>query len=366
MVLMALDHVRDYVTNVRFPPEDLSRGTAALFATRWLTHFCAPGFFLLAGLGVGISMQRGRGAAETSRYLLTRGAWLIFLEFTVSTIGWRFSVQLLPFFAIVIWTLGWSMIVLAALIHLPRVAVAAISLATIALHNTLDGIQPQNVGAFAPLWNFLHVPGFAIPGKLLIAYPLIPWFAVMALGFCLADLYRWEPARRTRFLLRVGAFAVAAFVILRVLNGYGDPGPWSTQRTTALTVASFFNVRKYPPSLLFLLMTLGPICIALALSESARGRVARWLSVYGRVPLFYYLVHIYVAHLMGMLLALAQGGVLMRIPATTDPASIPAWYGVSLPGVYAFWVAVVLIMYYPCRWFDRLKTTRAAWWLKYL
>ena len=365
MVLMALDHVRDYVTDLRFPPENLARGSTALFFTRWVTHFCAPAFFLLAGVGIGLAMARGRTATAMSRFLLTRGAWLVVLDLTISAFGWGFSFRLIPAFAIVIWTLGWSMIVMAALVHLPRAAVAVISVSTIAMHNLLDGIAPQSLGALAPLWHFLHVPGFAVPNLLFIGYPLVPWFAVMALGYVLAGVYSWDPARGRRALIWGGLAATALFVALRALNGYGDPAPWSAQRTAGLTLSSFLNVRKYPPSLLFLLMTLGPICVALALTEEAKGRLSRWLSVYGSVPLFYYVVHIYLAHLMGIGLALVQGGELRRIPVVTDPGSLPAWYGVGLPGVYAFWAAVVILMYYPCKWFARVKSERTEWWVRY-
>jgi len=167
-------------------------------------------------------------------------------------------------------------------------------------------------------------------------------------------------------LLVWGTLAFALFVALRALNGYGDPGPWSLQRSGALTVASFFNVRKYPPSLLFLLMTLGPALVALARSENARGRVAQWLAVYGRVPMFYYVVHIFVAHIAGMLIALAQGGQLMRITVFTNPDGIPAWYGLSLGGVYVAWACVVAAMYYPCKAMGQLKERRRDWWLSYL
>ena len=314
MVLMALDHVRDYVTNVRMRPENLSRASVALFATRWVTHFCAPAFFLLAGVGIGISMGRGRSSAHMSRLLLTRGLWLVFLDLTVSAIGWQFGFDLMPAFALVIWALGWSMIVMAALVHAPRGVIASVSLAAIALHNLLDGLPPEALGRFAPLWHFVHVPGFAIPGTLFIAYPLVPWFAVMALGYVLAPIYEWTPARRRRVLVWSGALATASFVALRLVNGYGNPAPWSALSTPALTVAAFLNVNKYPPSLLFLLMTLGPILVGLAYAEGLRGRVAGWLSVYGRVPLFYYIGHIYVAHAVAILLGLAQSGELRRFP----------------------------------------------------
>lgn len=366
MVLMALDHVRDYVSRLHFPPEDLSRASAALFATRWVTHFCAPAFSLLAGLGIGLAMQRGKPAGAMSRHLVVRGLWLIFLDLVVTTVGWRFGFDLLPAFALVLWALGLSMIVMAALIHLPRLAVALGALAMIALHNLLDGIRPSDLGALAPLWHVLHVPGFAIPGKLLIGYPLIPWAAVMALGWALADVYRWDAARRRTFLVGIGVAATVLFVAVRAINGYGDPSPWSAQRSPALTVASFLNARKYPPSLDFLLMTLGPALVALALLERARGRVARWLSTFGAVPLFYYVVHIYLAHGIAVLLAFVQSGAPRRILAVSAPETIPAWYGLSLPGVYAAWTIVVLAMYPLCRWFARLKRERDDWWLTYL
>jgi uncharacterized membrane protein len=366
MVLMALDHVRDFVTNHRLPPEDLARGTAALFATRWVTHFCAPAFFLLAGIGIGIAHARGQSKADLSRFLVVRGLWLIVAELTFTAVGWRFDFDLLPLFGIVLWALGWSMIALAALIWLPRALLAGLSLATIALHNLGDAVRPSDFGALAPLWHFLHVPGFAISGTLLIAYPLVPWVAVMALGFVLAEVYRWDARRRRHFLAWAGVAATLLFVAMRAVNGYGNPQPWMTQRTPALTVASFLNVTKYPPSLQFLLMTLGPTLVVLTLAERMRGRFSEWLKVYGSVPFFFYVVHIFVAHAVGVALALIQGGELRRIPVVLDPGSLPAWYGVSLPGVYVAWALVVVVMYFPCRWFARIKGTRGEWWLRYL
>jgi uncharacterized membrane protein len=366
MVLMALDHVRDFVTNLRFQPENLERGTAALFATRWVTHFCAPAFFLLAGIGIGIAKARGQSTAALSRFLLARGLWLIVAELTLTAVGWRFDFNLMPLFGIVLWALGLSMIVMAALIWLPRGLLAGLSIATIALHNLTDSVRPADLGLLAPLWHFLHVPGFAIPGTLLIAYPLVPWVAVMALGFVLADVYRWDAHRRRRLLVWAGVGATLLFVVLRAVNDYGNPQPWAAQRTPALTVSSFLNVTKYPPSLQFLLMTLGPTLVVLSLAERMRGRFAGWLQVYGSVPFFFYVVHIFVAHAVGVVLAIIQGGELRRIPVVLDPASLPDWYGVSLPGVYIAWALVVVAMYFPCRWFARIKRTRSEWWLRYL
>ena len=359
MVLMALDHVRDYVTNQRFRPEDLSRSTAGLFATRWVTHFCAPGFSLLAGVGIGLYLQRRHSATQASRFLWTRGLWLVLLDLTVSAIGFQFGFHLIPAFALVLWALGWSMVVMAAAVYLPKRAILIAAVAMIAGHNLFDGVQA------GPLWTFLHVPGFMIPGVLFIGYPLVPWVAVMALGYVLADVYRWETARRRRFLVQVGLAATTLFVVIRLANGYGDPVPWSAQRSGALTVASFFNTTKYPPSLDYLLMTLGPIMLALGLVEGARGVIANWLTVYGRVPLFYYLGHIYVGHVVAICLGLIQGGKLLQIDVVTGTAAIPAWYGVPLPGVYLAWLLVVVLMYFPCRWYAGLKTRRDDWWLRY-
>jgi uncharacterized membrane protein len=366
MVLMALDHVRDYVTDLRFPPEDLARGTAVLFATRWVTHFCAPAFFLLAGIGIGVLANRGAKPGDLSRYLITRGLWLLVLELVITPIGWQFGFRLIPAFALVLWALGWSMIAMALLVHLPRALVGVLSVVVIAGHNLFDGLLPESFGALAPLWSALHVPGFVIPGVLFIGYPLVPWFAVMALGYVLAGAFTWEDVSRRRLFLILGVAAVALFIVLRAMNGYGNSFLWSEQRTPALTVASFLNVRKYPPSLMFLLMTLGPVLVALALTERARGWFANWLAVYGRVPLFYYVGHIVAAHVVAMALAFAQSGELRRVPIIHDPGAVPASHGVGLVGVYIAWMLVVSLMYYPCREFARLKETRTDWWLRYL
>jgi uncharacterized membrane protein len=365
MVLMALDHVRDWVTNVRFQPEDLSRASAALFATRWVTHLCAPTFFLLAGVGIGILVDR-RGRKGLSRVLVTRGLWLLVLELVITPVGWEFGLPPVPLFALVLWALGWSMILMALLVHLPRRVVLALALLITLSHNLLDPVSPATMGSFAGVWHMLHVPGFLVPDVLFVAYPLIPWVAVMALGYVLAAAYRWDEHRRRRLLTLAGLAAIAVFLVLRGWNLYGNPVPWVVQRTAALTAASFLNVLKYPPSLHFLLMTLGPALIALAIVDTARGRIARWLSVYGEVPLFFYVLHIFVAHTLAVGLALVQGGELRRIPIVSNPASIPEWYGLPLPGVYLAWALVVALMYYPCRWFGQLKATRSEWWIRYM
>ncbi|MGH9309269.1 MAG: DUF1624 domain-containing protein, partial [Vicinamibacterales bacterium] len=269
--------------------------------------------------------------------------------------------------ALVLWALGWSMILMGVLVHVRTRVLLPVAICVIAGHNLLDGIRPDQLGALAGLWRVLHVAGFAIPGVLFVGYPLVPWVAVMVLGFALAPIFSWDADRRRRTLLWCGGAAFVLFVAARWLNGYGDPGPWTVQRTPILTVASFLNVRKYPPSLDFLLMTLGPALMALALAERTRLRgLAGWLATYGRVPLFFYVTHIFVAHAVAVILAFVQGGAPRRIQVVTNPGSIPDWYGVPLPGVYLLWAAVVLILFYPCSWLGRLKRTRDHWWLRYV
>ena len=362
MILMALDHTRDYFTNLRFPPENLAKATPALFATRWVTHFCAPVFFLLAGVGASLAVSSGKSRREVSWFLLTRGLWLIVLEMTILQFAWNFTFGF-PLFLLVIWALGWSMILLALLIFLPRWAIATIATLMIAAHNLLDPIRPDAFGSLAPLWHFLHVPGFVL-GKALIGYPLIPWCGVMALGYALGGIFDWTPDARKKLLIRAGITMVIAFIVLRYFNLYGNPAPWTVQRSAAMTVASFLNLLKYPPSLMYLLMTLGPAFIALALLDNVRGRIANAIAVFGRVPMFYYVVHIFVIHILAYIFALVQGGRGDFL--SLDVGSFPEWYGTSLPGVYLAWAIVILILYLPCRWFASLKSRRKDPWLSYL
>jgi uncharacterized membrane protein len=354
MILMALDHTRDYLTNLRFQPENLARSTPALFLTRWVTHFCAPSFFLLAGVGASLALSAGRTRRQLSWFLLTRGLWLVLLEMTALQFAWNFAISF-PLFLLVIWALGWSMVLLSGLIFLPRWAIAAFAILMIAGHNLLDGITADSLGSLGPLWIFLHQPG-VVGGKAFLGYPLIPWCGVMALGFSLGAVFDWEPSARRKFLIRAGIGMVAAFIVLRYFNVYGNPVPWTPQRSAAMTIASFLNLLKYPPSLLYLLMTLGPAFIALAIFENARGAIARVVSIYGRVPMFYYIVHIFVIHTIAYTFAVLQGGRGDFI--NLDTGSFPKWYGTSLPGVYLAWAIVVLIMYWPCRWYADLKSRR--------
>ena len=362
IVLMALDHVRDYFTGVRFSPLDLTQTDPALFLTRWITHFCAPTFIFLAGVSAWLVSRRCT-RSELTRFLLTRGLWLVFLEFTVVTLAWTFNLRYdLGLFLQVLWAIGVSMMVLALLVRVPLPWIGAFAVVMIAGHNLLDGIEPATFGALAPLWAVLHVQ-MPIPVGF-VHYPLIPWVGVMALGYVLGGVFELEPARRRRVLLVLGSGMIAVFIALRLANGYGDPHPWAPQSSAMLTLLSFLNVHKYPPSLLYLLVTLGPALLLLVWFESARGALANLLEVFGRVPLFFYVLHIALAHaLAGVVALLAGHGMSVLTGFFFD---FPPTWGYGLPVVYAAWLVVLALLYPLCRWFADLKRRRNDWWLSYL
>lgn len=369
MVLMPLDHIREYFAHraAVLNPEDLSETGAALFLTRWLTHFCAPAFAFLAGTGAFLSLSRGRTRPQLAGYLFSRGAFLAVLDPTVMKFFWSFNLNYRYTEVGILWVIGWSLMALAALVHLPRWAVLLFSITVIAGHNALDGIRPEVFGAWAPLWNLLHVQGQVemFPGfKVWVVYPLLPWIGVAAAGYVFGALLADESAaRRRRRLLIVGAAVTLVFVMLRWLNGYGDPRPWTEQAQGVWTLFSFLNCTKYPTSLLFLCMTLGPAIAALAVVERLPVRIGQWLSTLGRVPLFYYLVHIPLIHVSAIIIArLTLGSDVMRNATTSPP---PGW-GFDLPVIYLLWMGVVLAMYPVCRWFARVKQRRTDWWLGYL
>lgn len=369
MILMALDHTRAFLSDARFGPLDLVHTTPALFLTRWVTHFCAPVFFLLAGVGASLSLAHGRTVPEISRFLLTRGLWLVLLELTVVSLGWYFSLRIVPWTAGVIWTLGWSMVLMAALVWLPLRVIAIGGLALIGLHNATDAVPPDAFGGFAWLWRVLHVSDPYAETLVRIDYPIVPWVGVMAVGYCMGPLVQQPPARRRRTLVILGVLAVAAFLALRFANGYGDPQPWSAQPSRTYTVLSFLRVRKYPPSLDFLLMTLGPALVALAWLERARGRVVTVLVTFGRVPLLFYVLHIYVVHAFAVATAYAQGGTATFLLSNVGVAlttTYPDWYGLGLTGVYAVWLVIVAGLYPVCRAFAEVKARRRDWWLSYV
>jgi uncharacterized membrane protein len=362
ILLMALDHVRAFFTEARFDPLDAEQTTVALYMTRWITHFCAPVFVLLAGTGAYLQSRRmSRG--ELARFLATRGAWLVLLELTVVHFGWHFNLRYETGILLqVIWAIGVSMLVLAALVQLRVTAIAAIGLGLIVGHNLLDGIAPEAFGPAAILWNLLHVK--AQTTYAFVLYPLVPWIGVMAVGYALGALYELDSARRRAILTWLGAGSIALFLVLRGANLYGDPQPWQAATTVTLSLMSFFDVEKYPPSLHYVLITIGPALLLLAHVERLRGFLVDTVAMFGRVPLFVYVAHIYVTHLAAGLIALAMGfgtGVLTNLFIF-----LPDGWGFGLGGVYLAWIGVIAVLYPACRWFAGVKRRRRDWWLAYL
>ncbi len=371
MIIMALDHTRDYFSYLRFQPEDLSHTYGTLFFTRVITHYCAPVFSLLAGTGAFLATSRGKTVAEISRFFWTRGLWLVFLELTLMGFAWSFQ---FPFgFAGVIWALGWSMVAMALIVRLPMRWIAVLGVSMIACHNLLDGISPDSFGRFGGFWTILHTQGmvFIKPGVgLFVMYPLIPWIGVMACGYALGPLLL--RSNRKQLLFRIGLTLTAAFLVLRGFNLYGNGtagyffsiGPWHTQPSISLTLISFFNTLKYPPSLDYLLMTLGPALIVLSWFENVNPEKAwaRVVLVYGRVPMFYYVLHIYLIHTMAIIAALAfhQPAAWLWHGAMFAQA-LPDGYGHGLPFIYLMWIIAVAILYLPCRWYMNFKKEHRDW-----
>jgi len=378
MMLMAIDHIRDYVARSaqQFLPTDLTRTTPAIFLTRWITHFCAPVFILTAGLSAYFWMTRGHHSkGELSRLLITRGIWLIVLEVTLLRLIFfsQISYTANPVILIILWAIGISMIALAGLIYLPMRVIVGLSIAIIAFHNLLDPISAERFGRAAWVWDILHQQNvFAFHGiNFVTGYPVLPWIGVMAAGYCLGPIFAWDTHRRQSFLLRLGLVLAAAFVVLRAVNIYGDPLRWSHQASPLFTVLSFLNVRKYPPSLDFLLMTLGPAMLAMAWLEKFHFPFTNPLIVFGRVPFFYYGAHLALAHLIAIGINFVRYGaksfLLIAPPSMGGPSELfPADYGFPLWTVYAVWIAVLLLLYPACLWFARLKQRRHDWWLTYL
>jgi uncharacterized membrane protein len=375
MVIMALDHTRDFVHDAAmvFRPEDLAQTTPAIFLTRWITHFCAPVFVFAAGIGARLWLERpGRTLAGLSRFLWTRGLWLVLLEVTAVQFGFFFFDYSLVIL-LVFWVLGSSMIALAVLVHVPFRALAAGSIGLIVLHNLADGVQARSLGEASWIWTVLHQPGLlrTADPTMVVGYPLVPWVGVMAAGFCFGRVYRLPADTRSTGLVRLGLALTAAFLLLRLLNVYGDPSPWAGQRTPVYSVLSFLNTTKYPPSLLFLLMTLGPAIALLGWIDGARPGTRHPLLVFGRVPLFYFVVHLPLIHLMAVGLTWlrygAQPFLFMPPPTLGTPRdAFPVDYGWSLPTTYVVWIAAVILLYPLCVWFDGVKRRRPEWWVRYL
>jgi uncharacterized membrane protein len=379
MALMAIDHVRVYSGLPAGGP------TAGIFFTRWVTHFCAPAFVFLAGTS---AFFYGRGHADLPRRLVTRGAWLVLLELTYVRLAWTFNFDFMHYeLAGVIWVIGWCLILMAALVRLPRGWVAAFGVIVIAGHNLLDPrldalIAAAGASRFGGLWKILYLGFFAGPVRLgpdgpnlMVLYSIVPWIGVMAAGYAFGGILALEPARRNRACLTIGLGAIALFLLLRGFNLYGDPRPWSAAAAGAdgapplPALFSFLNTNKYPASLDFLLMTLGPVIALIPLLERARGPLARAIALFGRVPFFFYMLHIPLIHALALVVSGIRLGSVSQWLFANHPMGNPPppeGYTWSLPWLYLVWLVAMVLLYAACRRFADFKATRSAWWLGYL
>ncbi|HXD78110.1 MAG TPA: heparan-alpha-glucosaminide N-acetyltransferase domain-containing protein [Puia sp.] len=375
MIIMALDHVRDYFHRNAFffNPTDLTQTSVPLFFTRWITHFCAPVFVFLSGISAHLS-GRKKGKKALAVFLLKRGIWLVLAELFIVTLEWTFNPAYPAFSFQVIWAIGVSMIAMSALVRLNPRVLAVLAIVLIAGHNLLDPIHVPGTGPASIAWSLLHEPGdYAVgPFKLLIRYSVLPWIGIMAAGYCLGPVFvRGYPVRtRKRILLLGGGTAIFVFILLRAINLFGDPAPWSIQNNIAFDILSFLNVTKYPPSLLYTLMTLGPALIFLGLAERPLNRMTAKISIFGRVPMFYYFTHLLVIHLLALVGVMIAGHPVSDMILHDRVNRVPALkgYGFDLLWVYAIWIAVVLILFPVCRWYDLYKKSHRTtqWWLSYV
>ena len=384
MVIMALDHVRDFfykadlgkAADAALDPTNMQTTYPALFFTRWITHFCAPIFVFLAGTSVYLMCQR-KSKKEVSLFLIKRGFWLILVEIIIVTFGWTFN----PFFNViilqVIWAIGVSMVLLGILVLLPYKLIFAIALIIVIGHNLMDYQSISSGLKGSTFANLLYFSNFSIfslsqDHVVIIVYAFFPWTGVMLLGYCFGKLYRAgiDAEWRRKKLIQLGAGITLLFIILRFMNVYGDPVSWESQpRGTIYTILSFFNLNKYPPSLLFLCMTIGPGILFLAFIEKAHNWFTRIMNVYGRVPMFYYILHFYIIHIIVVIVFYAQGFGEKDIVPTGLPFYFkPNGLGFNLWGVYAIWFLVVIILFPICKKYDRYKTANAKqkWWLSYI
>lgn len=368
MVIMALDHTRDYfhADAFVFNPTDMDKTHTSLFFTRWITHFCMPGFVLLSGLAANISLQR-KSKAELSRYLLTRGLWFVVLEITVLRFGYFFNFYFDVTILSVLWLFGICMVLLAALIHLPNRWILILGLIIVLGHNLLQGVsvEPTSI-AFAP-WTIFMSRGFlpVTPDvAFVVTYPIIPWLGIMLLGYSMGTWYtNTDAATRQKLLMRAGIASVIVFIGLRFINLYGDPAPWAAQQSGWYTVLSFLNTSKYPPSFQFTLMTIGPLLMLLVWLEKVETKWTHVLNTIGRVPLFYFIVHFYVIHAFALISTMLRTGKSFSeidLHFAKSFGGITPEGGYSLGWVYLFWIVVLLLMIPLCHAYNRLKSQKAG------
>lgn len=375
MLIMALDHCRDFFHSAGplSDPTDMATTTVVLFLTRWITHFCAPTFIFLSGVSAYLAGTR-RTKSELSAFLIKRGLWLVAIELIVITFAFTFNPLYNMFIFQVIWAIGVSMVVLGLVVRAPLTMIGIIGGLIFFGHDILDYMQLPKTGAGYVLTKILFTANatfLPLDSNHFIFdfYAVIPWTGVMLIGYVFGSLYKSpvSAAQRKKILLITGCCLIGLFIVLRLPNGYGDPAPWSVQRNWAHTLLSFLNVSKYPPSLLYLCITLGPAIIVLALTENWQNRLTKIFAVYGNVPFFYYVLHFYLIHIITVILFFASGYTTSQIADKNSPFLFrPAGFGFSLGVVYLLWLLVIVILYFPCRWYSKYKRTHHQWWLSYL
>jgi len=375
MLIMAIDHCRDFfhTGGPTGDPTDMATTTVVLFFTRWITHFCAPTFVFLSGVSAYLAGTR-RTPKQLSAFLIKRGLWLIAIELVVITFAFTFDPLYRSFILQVIWAIGISMVVLGLLVRTPLTVIGIIGGLIFFGHDILDYMQlPKTGGEYVLLRIFFTAKGTLIPlgtsHFIFDLYAVIPWTGVMLIGYVFGSLYKSSvgAAQRKRILLIAGCCFIGLFILLRLPNGYGDPARWSVQRNWEHTLLSFLNVSKYPPSLLYLCMTLGPAIIVLALTEKLQNKLAKIFTVYGNVPFFYYVLHFYLIHIITVILFFASGHTTSQIVDPNSPFFFrPTNFGYSLGIVYLLWLFVIVVLYFPCRWYSKYKATHRQWWLSYL
>lgn len=342
-------------------PLDYTEGSALIFFTRWITHFCAPNFVLLAGISTYLYASRpGTSLQQTSWFLATRGLWFVICEFTIIFFIWTFYLVPFVFGLGIFWIMGSSMLLFSFLIFLPRWLLASVTIVLIIGHNAFDSTLSSQFAHGANLWKLVHEGGtFEFFNTQVVAvYPMLPWVGVMAFGYLLGPVIHFPEPERRRFFLVLGSLLSLAFIVLRYSNVYGDPIPWSPEQTFLLTVLSFLNCEKYPPSLLYLLMTLGPsfIFYGIITENFCRKTFGRFIAVYGQVPFFFYILHVPIILGSALLFVYLRGGKEV-IPIFMQNNSL---FGYNTFIVYSVWIAVTLFLYYPCKWYSQIKSNNKS------
>lgn len=366
MIVMVLDHVRDFFSNANFNPTDLAYTNYFMFFTRWITHYCAPIFVFLAGISAFLYRNQFKGKIETRVFLFTRGIWLMVLELTFVRFAWFFNFDYSLTLFVVIWAIGASMVLLSFILYTSRETVAVIGVFIIIAHNILDDFKAEQFGDFSWLFKFLHESGAITLSNgwtLVVGYPILPWLGIICAGYGFGMLYLLHAKRRKLIFYILGSVVILLFVVIRNINMYGDPHPWHSQEKEYFTILSFLNLTKYPPSMLYTFMTLGPAIVLLAVLENAKGIITNIFITIGKVPLFFYLLHILLIHSLAVVTAFLMGADIGFLFNNTPPWTTDRSFGFDLPIIYLVWILVVALLYPLCIWYMNFKKTHKEWWL---